>query len=86
MHTPRSSEDEQKHILRGSGVLETRDQGGDSPPARLGRWGGLAQARIQAWLRPGPRSLHFRACAPRSLEARLPAGQGAPFFPDGARV
>lgn len=41
VHTPRSSEDEQKHILRGSGVLETRDQGGDSPPARLDRGGGI---------------------------------------------
>lgn len=77
----------------GSTALVARDQRRDSPPARPGRGG--AQAQIQAWLQPGLRSLHFRACAPRSLEAQgsllvwealLLAERGAPFFPEGARV
>lgn len=57
---------------------------GTVPQPGLGVGG--APARIQAWLQPGPRSLHFRACAPRSLEAQLLAERGAPFFPEGARV
>lgn len=88
VHTPRSSEDEQKHILRGpaSGQqLEARGQRRDSPPARPGRGGGTGPDSGVAPAR-APRSLHFRACAPRSLEAQLLAERGAPFFPEGARV